>query len=149
MAGNTVVAGCGFHHVAIQTTDYETTKRFYTEVLGFRPANEWKMDVRQLCLLDMGDGGYVEVVGIPASMVPEGDIKQFPMVHLALRVADVDAAVDRVRAAGRAIPSSRRMSSGHDARRIAFQGPNGSDRAVPGEVIWSPGRRRATGRRPR
>ncbi|HHX42136.1 MAG TPA: VOC family protein [Armatimonadetes bacterium] len=127
MAGNTVVAGCGFHHVAIQTTDYETTKRFYTEVLGFRPANEWKMDVRQLCLLDMGDGGYVEVVGIPASMVPEGDIKQFPMVHLALRVADVDAAVDRVRAAGRAITiEPKDVLLGTMPARIAFfQGPNG------------------------
>jgi len=127
MAGNPVVAGCGFHHVAIQTTDYETTKRFYTEVLGFRPANEWKMDVRQLCLLDMGDGGYVEVVGIPASMVPEGDIKQFPMVHLALRVADVDAAVDRVRAAGRAITiEPKDVLLGTMPARIAFfQGPNG------------------------
>ncbi|HOJ20318.1 MAG TPA: VOC family protein [Armatimonadota bacterium] len=127
MAGNTVVAGCGFHHVAIQTTDYEATKQFYTQVLGFRPANEWTMDVRQLCLLDMGDGGYVEVVGIPESMVPEGNIKQFPMVHLAIRVADVDAAVDRVRAAGRPITiEPKDVLLGTVPARIAFfQGPNG------------------------
>ncbi|MBI3946102.1 MAG: VOC family protein [Armatimonadetes bacterium] len=126
MSSNPVVKGLGFHHAAIQTTDYEATRRFYTEVLGCRLAREWSAGERRLCLLDLGDGGYIEVIGSPAPAGPE-TVKQAPMIHLALRCADVDAAIARVRAAGRPVTIEPKDALlGDLAVRLAFfQGPSG------------------------
>ena len=38
---NPIIAGCGFHHVAIRVAEFDATVRFYTEALGFRKAVEW------------------------------------------------------------------------------------------------------------
>jgi glyoxylase I family protein len=35
---NAMIPGCGYHHVAIRASDFEATRRFYTEGLGFRVA---------------------------------------------------------------------------------------------------------------
>lgn len=127
MSSNPVISGCGFHHVAVQTTDYEGTKRFYQETLGFRLVHEWAMDVRQLCLLDVGDGGCIEVVGVPAAAVADEPGKQAPMLHLALRCDDVDAAIARARAAGCEVTVAPKdvLLGDMPARVGFFRGPNG------------------------
>ena len=33
---NSIIPGCGYHHVAIRAADFDGTLRFYTEGLGFR-----------------------------------------------------------------------------------------------------------------
>ncbi|NLC58869.1 MAG: VOC family protein [Armatimonadetes bacterium] len=125
MSTNAVIEGLGFHHAALQTTDYEGTKRFYTEVLGCRLAREWGSGDRRLCLLDLGDGGCIEVIG--AAEAPTEPVQQFPMIHLALRVADVDAAIARVRAAGRTVTLEPRDADlgGKSVRIAFFLGPCG------------------------
>lgn len=124
MSTNSLIAGCGFHHAAIQTTDYEGTKRFYTEVLGCRLAHEWASGERRLCLLDLGDGGHIEVIS--AAEAPSA-AQQYPIIHLALRADDVDAAIARVRAAGRPVTMEPKdvMLGDKPARVAFFQGPNG------------------------
>ncbi len=127
MSTNTVIRGCGFHHAAIQTTNFEAAKAFYRDVMGCRVAHECDIDVRKLCLLDLGDGSHIEIIGIPQSMVPAGPTQAFPLVHIALRVDDVDAAVDRVRAAGRPLTMEPKdVSLGTMPVRVAFfDGPSG------------------------
>ncbi|MDH7571819.1 MAG: VOC family protein [Armatimonadota bacterium] len=126
MSANRVVKGLGFHHAAVQTHRYEETKRFYTEVLGCRLRLEWEMGERKLALLDLGDGGHIEVIGVPASP-NDAPAKQAPMIHLALRVEDVDAAVARVRAAGCPVTvEPKDVTLGSLPVRVAFfQGVNG------------------------
>jgi glyoxylase I family protein len=96
---NTVIPGCGYHHVAIRASDFDGTLRFYTEGLGFRVAVGWGQGDGRAALLDTGDGNYMEVFAggkrAPGEPVPEGAI-----LHYALRTTDCDAAIERARAAG-------------------------------------------------
>jgi catechol 2,3-dioxygenase-like lactoylglutathione lyase family enzyme len=58
---NTVIPGCGYHHVALRVADFDATLRFYIDGLGFRKAVEWGEGDRRACLMDTGDGNYLEV----------------------------------------------------------------------------------------
>ena len=94
--GNAVVAGAGFHHVAIRTSDWDRCKRFYQEGMGFTPAVGWGEAPRRAMMLDTGDGNYLEVFERdPAEVPSEGAI-----LHFAIRCADCRAAVERARSAG-------------------------------------------------
>jgi glyoxylase I family protein len=122
---NTVLPGLGFHHIAVQTRDYEGTVRFYQEVLGCRLVHAWEADIRKLCLLDLGDGGHIEVIGTPAA--PEPAPQGPPMIHATFCVDDVDAAIQRVRQAGCPITVEPKTVDlgGMRVRLGFFQGPNG------------------------
>lgn len=87
----------GFHHLAIHVKDFEASLKFYTEGLGFVAGRSWgQKGARQTVLLDTGDGNYLEMSsGGPEEPKPEG-----AFIHLALRTADTDKAVERARAAG-------------------------------------------------
>ena len=49
------------HHVAILTDDYERSKRFYTDVLGFVPIAETYREERQSYKLDLAINGQYQV----------------------------------------------------------------------------------------
>jgi glyoxylase I family protein len=126
---NGVIAGCGFHHVAIRASDFERTLRFYTEGLGCRPAVRWGEADRRAALLDTGDGNYMEVFAggkrAPGEPVPEGAV-----LHFAFRTTDCDTAIERARAAGATVTMEPRTidleSEPRISIRIAFcQGPDG------------------------
>jgi len=98
-SSNPIVSGCGFHHVAIRVADFDATVRFYTEALGFKQAVAWGEGDRRACMLNTGDGNYLEVFAgakrEPGQSTPEGAI-----IHFAIRTRDCDAALERARAAG-------------------------------------------------
>ena len=89
------------HHVAIIVSDYEKSRDFYVNKLGFevirenyRPArDDWKLDLR------LGDC-ELEIFGIrgcpPRPTHPEAN----GLRHLAFRVADVDPVVSWLNAMG-------------------------------------------------
>lgn len=89
------------HHVAIIVSDYEKSRDFYVNKLGFevirenyRPArDDWKLD------LQLGDC-ELEIFGIrgcpPRPTRPEAN----GLRHLAFRVADVDPVVKWLNAMG-------------------------------------------------
>src|SRR5262249_22750270 len=126
---NDVVQGCGFHHVAIRVTDFDRTLRFYTETLGFRKALQWGEGDGRACMLDTGDGNYLEVFAgakrAPGEAVPEGAI-----IHFAMRTRNLDETLERARAAGAQVtmePKSLEIRGDRTVPvRIAFfKGPDG------------------------
>lgn len=101
---NSVVPGCGMHHIAIQCRDLEKSLGFYQDVLGMTAFLEFGGD-RKIVLMDMGDGSYVELLG-PMKNSPQVEpVKAAanPLVHLALTTTDARAAVEKVRKAGYSI----------------------------------------------
>ncbi len=124
---NKILGGGGFHHVAIKVRDFDATVKFYCQALGFVPKIRWGEGDKRAVMLDTGDGNYLEVfAGGPPERRPEGCI-----IHFALRTGDVDAAIERARAAGAVItvePKDVKIPStpGPTPVRLAFcQGPDG------------------------
>jgi len=98
---NQVVPGCGFHHVAIRTSKWEESMAFWTEAVGFRQAVHWGEAPARACMLDTGDGNYLEIferAAPPAVAIPEG--AEANILHFCFRTSDCDAATERARAAG-------------------------------------------------
>ena len=85
----------GLHHVAIIASDYPRSKHFYTEVLGlpviaevYREARDsWKLDLR------LADDMQIELFSFPAPPPRVSRPEACGLRHLALRVADIEAAV--------------------------------------------------------
>lgn len=102
------MTGPVLHHVSLFVSDMEASARFYTEglglslrqefddIIGLRGAHRFPFSVASV-FLEAGKGRYIELH--PAgdgAMSPPG----FPMNHLALTIADVDAAYAGALAAG-------------------------------------------------
>src|SRR6187402_1314497 len=90
------------HHVALICSDYERSKRFYTEVLGLRvlaeayrePRRSWKLD------LALPDGSQLELFSFPDPPARPSRPEAQGLRHLALEVPDVRQAVAELEAAG-------------------------------------------------
>lgn len=93
---NPFIKGCGVTHIALNSSDFERSLRFYTEGLGFTLYRRWgKPEERMIALLDSGDGTYIELF---SDGVANGEIdtKQAgAYAHLAFHVEDADAAYQR------------------------------------------------------
>lgn len=124
---NRVVPGCGFHHVAIRTSEWDRTIRFWTEALGFQVAIEWGEEPRRACMLDTGDGNYLEV--FERDPVPGGVPSEGAILHFCFRADDCDAALERARAAGAEVTVEPKEvaigAAGVPVRLAFFKGPNG------------------------
>jgi glyoxylase I family protein len=85
----------GIHHVAIIASDYPRSRRFYVEVLGldviaehYREARDsWKLDLR------VDEHTQIELFSFPSPPARVSRPEACGLRHLALRVADLDAAV--------------------------------------------------------
>ncbi len=92
----------GIHHAAIICSDYEQSKRFYSEILGFKIVAEnyrkerdsWKLD------LALPDGTQLELFSFtdrpPRPSYPEA----LGLRHLAFRVENLDKAISYLKACG-------------------------------------------------
>ena len=94
--GNKRPYGPGFHHVAIKTTDFDATIRFYEEGLGCVRHFGWGEGNTRAALMDVGDGNYVEIFAGRG----DGDIPEGGILHYALRVEDTNAAYAKALSAG-------------------------------------------------
>ncbi len=127
---NRALSSAGVHHIAVRARDYDKSFAFYTDGLGFTPAHQWKQGETRAALLDIGDGNYLELFEArPDQMPPPGAAtpEAWPLLHLALRSADVDRDTEIVRALGAPVtvqPTSVDING--KAIRIAFfLGPDG------------------------
>jgi catechol 2,3-dioxygenase-like lactoylglutathione lyase family enzyme len=81
----------GIHHVAICVDDADTAKTFYCDVLGFTPITSRPVE--------FGAGHWLDAGGQQVHLMQVDDPTTNPG-HVALRVEDLDAAVDEISAAG-------------------------------------------------
>ena len=125
---NSVIQGCGAHHIAVQTRDWDASLTFYKDVLGMEIIAEFGSPERKIVLLDMGDGSHMELFEPTASSPAAGDvIPNDPVTHFALATTDIHAAIEHVRHAGAEVTlEPRDVSLGAiDATIAFFRGPSG------------------------
>lgn len=83
------------HHIAIICSDYERSKRFYTDVLGFEIVQETFRAARQSWKLGLALGGtyIIELFSFPDPPERPSRPEAQGLRHLAFEVDDVDAGV--------------------------------------------------------
>jgi glyoxylase I family protein len=101
---NSIIKGCGAHHIALQTRDWDASLRLYQEVLGMEIAAQWEASSppgRKIALLDMGDGSHMELFSPLENTPPPGSpATNDPIMHIALATIDARGAIEHVRQAG-------------------------------------------------
>ncbi len=79
----------GFHHAAIQTRDFDKSIAFY-KALGFSVKISWGGEGRRCIMLDMGDGGCLEIFESHGEL-PHTDISGDAgnWLHLAVKTDEI------------------------------------------------------------
>lgn len=90
------------HHIALICTDYDASKRFYTDVLGLRIVREVYRAERQSYKLDLALAGQyvIELFSFPNPPPRPSQPEAAGLRHLAFAVDDVDAALARLQQQG-------------------------------------------------
>jgi glyoxylase I family protein len=116
----------GIHHIAILTDDYERSKRFYTEVLGFAVICETYRAERRSYKLDLAIAGryQIELFSFPDFQERASYPEAKGLRHLAFAVEDVEAAASELRAKG-VLPQPVRVDELTNKKFIFFTDPNG------------------------
>ena len=114
------------HHIAILTDDYEKSKRFYTDVLGFGILRETYREERKSYKLDLAIAGLyqVELFSFPDFRERGSYPEAKGLRHLAFAVDDVDAAAAELKAKGVPVEAVR-MDELTRKRFVFFTDPNG------------------------
>lgn len=127
MSSNTVIQGCGTHHIALQTHDWDASLKLYRDVLGMTEAASFSSgDGQKIVLLDTGDGSHIELFGPSTGAARTGGGAD-PILHFALTTTDARAATEHVRRAGYNITvEPKELNLGGLEVTIAFfEGPSG------------------------
>jgi catechol 2,3-dioxygenase-like lactoylglutathione lyase family enzyme len=125
---NSVIPGCGTHHIAVQTRDMDESLKLYREVLGMQIVAQFGSDERRVFLLDIGDGSHMELFDpLPDTVKLGAPAPNDPVMHFALTTTDTVAATEIVRSAGYTITvEPKTIDLGSMTVTIAFfDGPNG------------------------
>lgn len=85
----------GIHHVAVICSDYEKSKRFYSEILGFPIINEHFRAERQSYKLDLqiGKNEQLELFSFPTPPLRPTRPEAAGLRHLAFEVEDIEVAI--------------------------------------------------------
>ena len=114
------------HHIAILTDDYNKSKAFYTEVLGFEIILESYREARQSYKLDLAINGQyqIELFSFPEYKERNSFPESKGLRHLAFEVEDVDASVIELRSKGVDVQDVR-VDEITGKRFAFFYDPNG------------------------
>lgn len=124
----------GIHHVAVICADYARSRRFYTEVLGLRVvAENYRAERRSYKLdLEICPGQQIELFSFPEPPPRPDRPEAQGLRHLAFSVADLDAAIGRLRGYGVEVEEVR--IDGFTGKRFTFfKDPDG----LPLELVES------------
>jgi glyoxylase I family protein len=85
----------GIHHIAIICSDYQISKQFYTEVLGFETEREVFREARNSWKLDLKVAGkyQIELFSFPNPAPRPSRPEAAGLRHLAFEVTDLDEAI--------------------------------------------------------
>lgn len=114
------------HHIAILTDDYERSKQFYTEVLGFSIIRETYRKERDSYKLDLSIAGryQVELFSFPDYRERGSYPEAKGLRHLAFAVGDVEAAAAELYAKGVPVEPVR-IDELTQKKFVFFTDPNG------------------------
>lgn len=86
----------GIHHIAILAGDYEKSKKFYTEILGFTILSETYRTERKSYKLDLAINGIyqIELFSFPEYKERASFPEAKGLRHLAFAVDDIEEAVN-------------------------------------------------------
>jgi glyoxylase I family protein len=84
----------GLHHIAIICSDYQKSKHFYTQILGFTILNEVYRSERQSHKLDLAlNGEYlIELFSFPAPPSRPSRPEAAGLRHIAFKVENIEQA---------------------------------------------------------
>ena len=124
------------HHAAIICSDYERSKRFYTQVLGLKVLAENFRAARDSYKLDLAlpDGGQVELFSFKGAPARPSYPEAQGLRHLAFEVADVQAWTRHLQSQGIAVEDIR-TDEYTGQRFVFFADPDG----LPLELYEAPG----------
>ena len=110
----------GIHHVAIIVSDYERSRRFYTQVLGLEIVQEKHRPARQSWKLDLQspDGVLIEMFSFPNPPKRVTQPEACGLRHIAFRVSNLDEAIVSLRAHG--VEAEAPRIDEHTGRRFTF-----------------------------
>jgi glyoxylase I family protein len=108
------------HHVAIIVSDYEVSKRFYTQTLGLEVVSEVHRKERNSYKLDLrlADGIQIELFSFPDPPKRPSYPEACGLRHLAFNVADIDLAVEELQSRGVVVEEIR--VDEHTGKRFTF-----------------------------
>jgi glyoxylase I family protein len=108
------------HHVAIICSDYQASKRFYTDILGLEVVREMYRPERQSYKLDLRlpDNTQIELFSFPTPPRRLSYPEACGLRHLAFEVADIGEAVAGLERAGIAVEKVR--VDEHTGKRFTF-----------------------------
>ncbi len=114
------------HHVAILTNDYESSKHFYIDVLGFVALKETYREERKSYKLDLAINGQyqIELFSFPEYKERASFPEQKGLRHLAFAVDDIDIAVAELVEKGVEVQGIR-IDELTNKRFCFFYDPNG------------------------
>jgi glyoxylase I family protein len=114
------------HHVAIICSDYEKSKRFYTQTLGLAIVAEHYRAERKSYKLDLAlpDGSQIELFSFPDAPVRPSYPEARGLRHLAFAVADVAQCKHALEAQGVAVEDIR-LDEYTGGRFVFFADPDG------------------------
>lgn len=114
------------HHVAIICSNYEVSKKFYTEVLGFQILREVYREERQSYKLDLcvGNTYQIELFSFPTPPKRTSFPEAAGLRHLAFSVSLIEEAVVHLQQYGIQTESIR-IGEITGKRFVFFQDPDG------------------------
>ena len=108
------------HHIALICSDYEASKRFYTDVLGLTVLGEYFRAERKSYKLDLALNGHyiLELFSFPNPPKRPSRPEALGLRHLAFAVPDLDAAITHLTEKG--VVTEPIRVDGHTGRRFTF-----------------------------
>ncbi|AUS99876.1 hypothetical protein CLI64_05440 [Nostoc sp. CENA543] len=99
----------GIHHIAIICSDYERSKDFYVDVLGFEIIHETFRAERNSYKLDLrvNDNTQIELFSFPHPPQRVSNPEACGLRHLAFAVENIDDAVSYLKSHGLAVENIR------------------------------------------
>ncbi|PSH24048.1 VOC family protein [Yersinia pseudotuberculosis] len=114
------------HHIAIICSDYQASKRFYCEVLGFNLISEVYREKRDSWKADLAlHGQYtIELFSFPSPAPRPSRPEACGLRHLAFQVDDIDLALKELAVAG-VVCEAVRIDPYTQSRFTFFNDPDG------------------------